>query len=29
MTMTVNPYELGLNNNKFMDLDIDAELHKI
>ncbi|MDO9522523.1 MAG: hypothetical protein Q7J08_02290 [Methanocorpusculum sp.] len=29
MTMTVNPYELGLTTNKFMDMDIDAELHKV
>ncbi len=29
MTMTINPYELGLTNNKFMDIDIDAELRKI
>ena len=28
MTMTVNPYELGLTTNKFLDMDIDAELRK-
>jgi len=28
MTMTVNPYELGLTSNKFMDMNIDVELRK-
>ncbi len=29
MTMTVNPYELGLTENKFLDMNIDVELHKL
>ena len=28
MTMTVNPYKLGLTDNKILDMDIDAELRK-
>lgn len=28
MTMTVNPYKLGLSDNKILDMDIDAQLRK-
>ncbi|ABN06962.1 hypothetical protein Mlab_0791 [Methanocorpusculum labreanum Z] len=29
MTMTVNPYDLGLTENKFLDMNIDVELRKV
>ncbi|MCK9312610.1 MAG: hypothetical protein M0P20_00930 [Methanocorpusculum sp.] len=29
MTMTVNPYDLRLTSNKFLDMNIDVELHKV